>query len=338
MTDSSPVDNAAAPAETVSDVTSESSTETQGVKSTLDAINVALKGSEAAPASNEQGSKESGSQTDVSDELSEEEKQSLSERAQHRFRELVDARKTVEAERDGVRQELEAVKPKAERFDQLTGFMRENRVTVDHLNNALQLTALVNTGQYDRALPVLRSLLQQVENAAGEVLPPDLQERVRLGYITEADAKAMHKAQTGERRVRDEAERRQRESTEQAQANEFRTMSDNAARSADTWAQEQATSDPDWNLKRDLVMTMMEAELGRRLREQGLKGFPANDKAVREFLTELKGKVDAQVGRFRPKPQAIAHATGGHPSPRSAAKPTSIMDAVNAGLSQAAKA
>jgi len=338
MTDSSPIENAAVPAEQVSDATSESSTETQGVKSTLDAINVALKGSEAAPASQEQDSKEPVSETDVGDELSDEEKQSLSERAQHRIRELVDARRSVEAERNEVRQELDAVKPKAERFDEITGFMRENRVTTDHLNNALQLTALINTGQYDRVLPVLENLLQQVRGAAGEVLPAELQDRVRLGYITEADAKALHKSRTSEQRVRQEAERRDRESQETARSAELRRMSDTAAQSADAWAKEQGASDPDWNLKRDLVMTMMEAELGKRLREQGLQGYPANEKAVRDFLGEIKGKVDAQVGRFRPAPKAVDHVAGGHPSPRATAKPANLMDAIDAGLSRAAKA
>lgn len=317
------------------DVTSESSAETQdqGVGSLIDAVNTALGEAkpEATPASTEPDSKEPVPKPEEGDELSDEEKRQLSVSAQRRFRELVDARRTVEAERDTIRQEVDTLKPKAERMDHLLGYMRTNNVAPEHLDNALGLTALINKGDYDKALPILENLISQVRSAAGEVLPEDLQQRVRLGYITEADAKELHKARSTAKRTTERAEQdRQRAEQERAQA-ELSTMVNTAASAADDWHREQVASDPDWNLKRDLVTQRMELELHRLGRE----GYPRNRESVRKLLDTVKAEVEQGLKRFRPAPKPIAPPpTGGSASPRSAAMPKSALEAVNIALGE----
>lgn len=316
-----------------------SATETnQGVGSMLDAVKAAIADPEATPAS-EQGSKEPASPTSPEDakkpdeaELSDEELQKYSKGAQHRIRELNEKSKAARAEVEQFRTELDTVKPKAERLDQLTGYMQEHRITPDHLNNALGITAMINRGEYDKALPVLENLLQQVKGAMGEVLPAELKQRVDLGYMTEADAKRLHKAELARHRTEQQAqtEREQREA-QQAQR-DLDSLVTKVATAADAWNAEQATSDPDWNLKSALVAERMETELYRR----GPQGYPRTEKDVRALLTDAKKHVEAQVGRFRPAPKPIdTQINGRSPSPRSAAAPTSMLDAVKAGLANA---
>lgn len=294
-----------------------------------DAVNAALKEPEAAPASDGQDPKDPDSESTEADEISADEIKQLSEKAQHRFHELVKLRKTAEGEAAQVRQELDEIKPKAERMDQLTGYMREHNIPPEHLNNALGLTAMINKGDYSSALPVLENLLAQVRNAAGEVLPPDLREQVNLGYITEVHAKELHKARLGERRATDQV----RETREKAEAERRQREADATVRTAvttaDAWSKEQVQSDPDWNLKRDRVTEKMELEL-RRL---GPEGYPRTDKAVRELLGKIKQDVETELKRYRPTPRPVDPSpTGGSVSPRSQAKPNSIMDAVNGAL------
>lgn len=328
MTDSS----SDALGQTDQDVTSEPSTEIeQGAGSLADAVNAALgeKEPEATPASDEPDSKESVPEATDGDELSEEEKRHYSERTQRRFHELVEARRSVEGERDQIRTELDAIKPKAERMDHLLGYMQANSVTPEHLDNALGLTALINKGEYDKAVPYLEALLGQVRAAAGDVLPRDLADQVERGTITEANAKELQKARLALQRTNE----REQQSQHERQQRDMQTTVDTAASTADAWHKEQATSDPDWNLKRDLITQRVENELGKRLREQGPAGYPRTAQDVRAMLDQAKKDVEQTVSRFRPAPKAInPPATGGSASSRSRAKPTSLMDAVDAAL------
>lgn len=324
---------------TTTDVNAAASSEAgkdQGVGSYLEAVDAALKDPEATPASDEQGSKEpapntpeAAKQTDA--EISEEELQKYSKGAQRRIRELVEVKKAAEAQVEPLRQEIETIKPKAERLDQLTGYMREHEITPDHLNNALGLTAMINRGNYREALPVLENLLNQVRSAAGEVLPDDLQQRVNLGYITEADAKELNRAKAAEKQTAAQVQRdREKAATERAQREVKQTV-DLAVNLAETWHKEQVTSDPDWNLKRDLVTQRMELELHRL----GPQGYPRTEKAVRDLLDQVKKDVETGIKNFRPAPKAITPITGNGASPRSAAKPTSMLDAIEQGLANA---
>lgn len=303
-----------------------------GAGTLQDAVNTALgDGQEETPASDEQDPEGSDSESNEGDDLSEEEKKHFSERAQRRFRELVEQRKTVEGKVAEVQQELEAVKPKAERMDQLTGYMRQHDIAPEHLNNALGLTAMINSGDYQSALPILEGLLQQVRNAAGEVLPNDLQQQVNLGYITEAHAKELHKARLGQKRAESQAQNERERVEAERRQTETQNLVRTVASTADSWSKEQAQSDPDWNLKRDRVTEKVELEL-RRL---GAEGYPRTDKAVRELLGKVKQEVETELKRFRPAVQPIQPSpTGNGVSPRSKAKPASLMDAVNGALSE----
>lgn len=334
MPDSSTDTSASAEPE-ISDVTPEASSTpepTQGVASYEQAVEAALKGKEAPPASDEQGSKEPAPVKPVDvpplEEITEEEIEKYGKGAQRRIRELVETRNAVKAEVETFRQEIETIKPKAERLDQLTGYMREHEITPDHLNNALGLTAMINRGNYREALPVLENLMNQVKAAAGEVLPKDLQTQVDLGYTTEALARELHRTKTSAQQVEARAQKdRERVETERQQR-EVQTMVSTATTTAEAWHTEQVKSDPDWNQKRDLVTESMELEL-RRL---GPAGYPRNDKAVRDLLDKVKSSVEARIGKFRPTPKPMTTVTGNPASPRSTAKPKSYLDAVEAAL------
>jgi hypothetical protein len=338
MTDSSS-DTTEVVIENTADVTSEPSTEKQdeGVVSLDAMVKTALGEQEAAPASDEPDSKESASDTSEGDEISDEEKKHFSERAQRRFRELVEQRRSVEGERNQVRQELEAIKPKADRMDQLLGYMTANKVEPEHLDNALGLTALINGGKYEQALPVLENLVEQVRKAAGLVLPPDLQQQVGLGYITEAHAKELHKAKLTVQRTEQQTVRERERAMQERQQREVQGVVTQAASTADTWSKEQATSDPDWNLKRDLVTERVENLIGKRVREQGQAGYPRTQKDVRDLLDTAKKDVEQTIKRFRPAPKPIdPPVTGNNASPRSKAAPASLLEAVNAALGASA--
>ncbi|WP_176074328.1 hypothetical protein [Brucella intermedia] len=312
-------------------------TEVKGVDSYEAAIEKALSPeSEATPASSEQDPENPDPENSGDDEqkdpseLTEEEKKQLTPSQQHRIRELAQKTKAAQEEAVKFQQELEVMKPKAERMDQLIGYMQTHEITPDHLDNALGLTAMINRGDYRQALPILEGLIQQVRQAAGDVLPDDLQQQVNLGYITEQHARELNRAKAGERQMADKMQRERARQDQERQQREVQDVMERAVNAAEAWNREQATTDPDWNLKRELVTQGMELELLR----VGAKGYPRTEKDVRDLLNKVKSNVEQNLSRFRPAPKPITPVTGGSVSPRSAAKPSSYLDAINLGLAK----
>jgi len=332
---------------TDADVTTESSTviadtasventeaKSQVVDSYEAAVEAALKPeSEATTASDEQETKVPaqeipGEEAKDETELSEEELAKFTKSQQHRIRELAEKTKNARVEVETFKSEVEALKPKAERLDQLVGYMQKHEITPDHLDNALGLTAMINNGDYRNALPILEGLINQVRTLAGDVLPADLQQRVDLGYLTEADAKELNRAKVGERQTQERVQKERETAETQRAQREIETITTRAVTTAEAWNQEQVRTDPDWNLKRDLVTQGMENELYKL----GAKGYPRSEKDTRDILDKVKAQVEKNLQRFRPAPKAMTTVTGGSVSPRSAAKPGSYLDAIDAGL------
>jgi len=331
------------PAENISteslDVHAESSPAPDGVTNLMDVVNTTLGGGqEEAPTSMEHGSEEpdpntpDDDQEQQSDELSEEELARLSERTQKRFRELVEQRRSAESKVQQFQMELDALKPKAQRMDELLGYMQTNGIAPEHLNNALGIVSMINRGDYQSALPVLENLVQQIRHAAGEILPPDLQREVQLGYITEARAKELHKARLSEHRAREMAQMQAQQTAAERHQQQLQTLVNSAASAADEWSREQAKSDPDWNLKQDRITEKVELELHRRL-QMGPENYPRTREEVRALLDQCRKQVEDEIRRYRPAPRpSKPFPTGGNASPHSAAKPKSLMDAVNMAL------
>jgi hypothetical protein len=67
----------------------------------------------------------------------------------------VELRRAAEGKVQEVQMELEALRPKAQRMDELLGYMHTNGIAPEHLNNALGIVSMINKGDYQSALPVL---------------------------------------------------------------------------------------------------------------------------------------------------------------------------------------
>lgn len=311
-------------------VTTDSPAVSEGVTSSLDALEAALAGAAGSPSTDEPGQPEpdleapaEGDEDKAKSEsdLSDEEKAKLSPRAQNRFQQLANERRSLE-------EKLNAVQPKVEQFERIERLMVEHQATPEHLSNALALTGMINRGEYDRVIPVLENVLNNLREQVGDVLPPELKQRVDLGYLTEDDAKKLNRAQAQAQRLTD-AQRRDAEARQQAeQQRAFNEVATAAAQTADAWAKEQATSDPDWKLKADFI----QSELQRTLLAEPDK-YPKTPQEARALLDRIKKDVDSRVGRFAPQAKPMQPVTGGAPSARSVAEPQTSLEALERALS-----
>jgi hypothetical protein len=248
--------------------------------------------------------------------------------AQGRIRYLLDEAKAKEAE-------IARLAPDAELGQKILGTLEQNGIEPEELENTLHLTSLIKSGNYDQALQALTPIYQELQKRAGELLPAELQQKVKLGHITLADAKQLHKANTAlANRQAQDAQQKQRTEAQQRAAQHQATVQ-KAATAVTEWEKGKATADPDWQQKQGFLAKELELETRRFV--EANRRFPTDKESVALAEKALK-TVDASLKPFAPKPQAKIIPLGNSASPRSQVKPTSPLEALEAGLAMSKRA
>jgi hypothetical protein len=247
--------------------------------------------------------------------------------AQGRIRHLNDQTKELTTK-------IERLTPDAEVGRQILDYVESRGLKTEQLDNVLEMTALIASGRYDDALTVLAPIYQELQQRAGLVLPANLQQEVRLGYITEARARELHKAQTTAKNV---VQREQVQAQTQAERDRARAEADQqsayqqrvhkSASAVTDWERAKLATDPDWNLKQPLVA----AELELQLRRLGRAKYP-DDRSAVTLADQVLATVEQRLKTLAPRPMQVRTATSQAASPRSQARPRSLEDAVNQAL------
>lgn len=329
MPDSSPeevVDQTASADTHVEDSSvAESSTAEVTAGSMLDTVKAALGQKEASPASESTGeqadkadSEPNAEDDDDKDELSPEELKAVARSTAARFKKLT-SKLAVKDE------ELNALRPKAEEFEKINRFVTDAGLTNQEVGQILTIGALMKSDPAE-ALKALMPYVQRLQDAVGEVLDPDLQERVRLGYLTEADARELSKAQATARNAQQRAERMTERQRQEAEQREVQRLIDSGVKAAGEWEAKQATRDPDWHLKRTEVAEKVELAIARKAREVGRPWFPNAEEAVGLAQSALK-EVNARFKTRVSRPSEVRPVTGSA-SNRTTAAPQSMLDVV----------
>jgi len=313
------------------DVSGQSSPEEdKGVETTLlGAVTAALNKDDAEPPAAEDG-KENASppettteakKVDEPEELSEDDLKQLAPRTQTRIRYLNDQVK-------GLNTQVEKQKEGVELSEQILGYMETNDISSEEFQNTLQLTTLIKNGEVEKALEVLNPVYRELLDRSGRILPDDLKEQVRLGKITEANARELHQsrataknATTRETQTRESGEKTRAEESWNAQLNLAQTT-------ASEWDRAKAASDPDWHLKQQLVANELELEL----RRGGRGAYPNTRGAVTALAEKALKAVDGRLKAFAPKPTPRDMPRGGAASSRSAPEPGSVLEAARAAV------
>lgn len=302
---------------------SESSAGPQGVekKSMLDAVKAAVK-TEKSPGSekseetnaNDQADKEAKEKDgEKPDDISEEELSAMTPNAQRRIRELNDRMKAAEAE-------TEAVKGKAENFDQVVGFMQKSNLTSDDVNNGFEIMAAIKNDP-QRALEMLTPVIRSLMDMTGNVMPQDLKERVEAGEISEADAMELARSRAGAKlsKEREEAQAEQRKREEAQRARQTQTQT--ALTSAEAWSAEKRKVDPDWDKKHPKVAEKIELRVHR-------DGMPKSETEMRQWLDDALKQVNDEIKAFLPTPKPNTPKNPQGASERTTGAPQNMLEVV----------
>lgn len=305
----------------------ESSTaEPKGAETLLEAVQSALKGDqqESSPDSDRDLSPSTETTTQTEDEgpidldTIGEDMGRYSHKTKRRIQALLDDRREKNVE-------IERLRPKADELDKITKFAESARLSQEDLGVIYEIGALIRNDPFkarERLLPIMR----QLDEMTGNVLPEELQERTRLGYVSEEDARRLAQTEARAQYLAQAAEQERVERERLAERSAAETHVRSVSSVASEWETGKRKTDPDWSVKQARIGELVELEVLKN-------GFPKSQKAVVEMLDNFHKRVTKEISQFVP-PRQISPVTG-TASTRAAAEPKSALEAAKLALGAA---
>lgn len=337
MPDSSPEDAAVSGTEDNEDVKSPSAESSPAASETDDGLNQGAEPKdmlsavrralepeeEETPASGDDGDpkpepdpdadKEGDDEGEDDGDFTEDELDRLKPKTKRRFEQLLSERAEL--------------KPKAEQFDKMVEWINERELTDQDVNLLFNVGANLRSGNFREAYDQIEPIYRQLQQALGETLPDELQQRVQTGQIDEASARQLAATQANSQIAQRKA-RRLEEQAERARAQETQQQHLTAVKSAvSDWENAKRGADPDWNLKQARVTALIELAVYRQ-------GLPKTAKDAVAMADDALKHVEGELRQLRPrKPEVKPTPDAG--SGRTEAQPQTLLEAAKAGLAKA---
>lgn len=215
--------------------------------------------------------------------------------------------------------ERDALKPKAEQYEKITTFMKQNALSEQEMVEGFNIMAMMKQKPAD-AYKALRGYVDQLAPLAGEVLPEDLKKRVDEGFDSEESAKELARLRA-EREFSANREKETQARLEQERAAEYQRS---LVTAVESWERECEAKDPDWSKKYNLVSDRVRVLLASER--------PANPshavELARRALNDVNASLSSVAGRNTPlrAPTSSMSSASTRPAPRS------LLDVVRLGL------
>lgn len=308
-----------APAQAEGDAQSSSATDVAESPALSIVRDVVAKEAEADPQGSSPDADEDGAQAAEPDQdqpetteapaEAEDDETKYPKRAQKRIRELVEEKKTLEAD--------------ATRYRNVETFLRDNGLAPDEAADGLQIMALAKTNPVE-AWERIKPWVEKVAIAAGVIMPSDLQQQVQQGYLTRDAALELSKTRAKLGAVEAQRQFEQQRAQEQAALNYQQAV----VGAATTWEQDRRVKDPNFEAKLPALqreIAYLHATEGRANTPEGVK-----DQCERAYKA-----VNAQAQRFAAAPaaparRAVSPVTGGQVAGNPAPRPESTLDIIRA--------
>ncbi len=236
--------------------------------------------------------------------------------------------KEVLAERDDAKTQVEQFKVKADYFDELDQFAVTNNLSNEDFSEALQIAAAFKRNPTE-GLQMLKPLIQQAQELAGEVLPDDLNKKIQDGFLDEGSAKELAQQRAKNQFLQDQMEQQEQVRVQQDQqqlALQQQNFQRSMATAVSTWEENWQKSDPDYKMKAEPVLRYYRAEVATNP--------PKSVEEAISLVEKAKADVEKDLGIFKPKKQPVNHLSGGASVSQPTSKPKSLNDAIRGALSR----
>ena len=192
----------------------------------------------------------------------------LQPQGRQRFQALVEGHKKIASEYETVKAQLAKVQPEyqavLERQNAFRDILKETQTAPQELNQFLTFNQLVKTGQYDKAIPILKEQLRLLslatgKNQGGDIDPlqgfDDLRSQVDEHRITEEAALELARARM-DRQAREQAATAQQQNNDtQAQATQARA---DGIKAVQDWSLALSTKSLDYKAKEPKLLEALD--------------------------------------------------------------------------------
>lgn len=227
-----------------------------------------------------------------------------------RFRELVREKNTYKAQ--AVEYEADA-----KQYRDIQSFMQNAGLTAEEVAEGLALMAQMKTGDPAKAYEALHKKVETLAQAAGKKLPQELEERIEQGYVDRETAQQMYQRQVqAERQAALAQSQLQQRSYQDAQ-----TQVVNIANAVQAWEQQTKVTDPDFEIKVDLVKDRVRAHVAAN-------GMPKTPDEALKVTKEAYESVTQVLRRAQGPKQSMRPAVGGKVNGSAAPEPRNLLDVI----------
>jgi len=227
-----------------------------------------------------------------------------------RFRELV-------KEKNSYKTQVAEYEADAKQYREIQGFMQANGLTAEEVAQSLETLAKMKTGDPAKAYELMQERLEAMAVAAGKKLPAELEEKVEQGYIDRETAQELYQRQAEAERKAEMASTQLERQSQQDQQAQVHAMASAVA----AWEQSTKATDPDFDLKAELVKDRVRAHVAQH-------GMPKTTDAALKMSKDAYDAVTQTLLRVRGDKTPMRTAVGGKTNGSAAPEPKSLLDVV----------
>jgi hypothetical protein len=253
-----------------------------------------------------------------SDEPSEDELKAWKPKTRKRFENL-------QAKYRDASERLEKAETEAGHYRQFVEFLDTNGVTQDEANELFNIGALMKNNPF-KALELIAPHYNNLLEVTGNILPPDLVQQVKQGYMTQAAAVEVSRARAQGRVIPAVQQQTQQRQEVRQQGQTVAQMQS----AIGSWEQKWSTSDPDYNIKKDRVLDRIELMLARAQRSNTL---PQTVEQAVKLAEKAKAEVENELRQYRPR-KPVSTVDGGGANSSHLPEPKDTRDVIRRTLNK----
>lgn len=205
----------------------------------------------------------------------------------------------------------------AKQYRDIQAFMQQHSLSAEDVANSLQMLAKMRNGSPAEAYELLQGRMEEIAIAAGKKLPADLEEKVDQGYIDRDTASELHQARVNAERQAQAASTQLEQRTQQDAQAQVVAM----ANAVSAWEVSTKATDPDYDLKADLVKDRVRAQIAAN-------GMPKTKEDAVKLSKDAYDQVTQALLRVRGDKQPMRTAVGGKTNGSAAPEPKNLLDVI----------
>lgn len=205
----------------------------------------------------------------------------------------------------------------AKQYRDIQSYMQTNGLTADEVAQALDTLAKMKSGDPTKAYELMQERMDKLALMAGKRLPPELEEKVEQGYIDRDTALHLYQQQADAERKAQQAQSQLERLNQQDQQSQVQAI----ASAVSTWEAATRASDPDFELKAELVKDRVRAHVATH-------GVPTTADAALKVSKDAYDAVTQTLLKVRGDKAPMRTTVGGKTNGSAAPEPKSLLDVV----------